>query len=123
MATDEFGCFTDPDFPGLDPLVSQPDQNSLIDGVTDFNIVKAEINGTSIFCEKPFVAQPDQFGDQWKFGILWLPSGGPDVGGGTITRAFGCNADDRVIGTIDNTEIARIMAECLNLQDEIPFES
>ena len=80
MATDEFGCFTDPDFPGLDPLVSQPDQNSLIDGVTDFNIVKAEINGTSIFCEKPFVAQPDQFGDQWKFGILWLPSGGPDVG-------------------------------------------
>lgn len=54
--------------------------------------------------------------------MLWLPNGGPDVGGGTITRAYGCNADDRVVGTINNTEIARIMAECLNLQDEIPFD-
>jgi glycerophosphoryl diester phosphodiesterase len=123
LATDDNGCFTDPNFHGLDPLVSQPDQNPLVDGITDFNIVKAEINGTSIFCEKPFTAQPDQFGNELKFGILWLPSGGPDVGGGTIARAFGCNTDDRVNGTIDNTEIARLMAECLNLQDEIPFES
>lgn len=122
LATDDHGCFTDPNFPGLDPLVSQPDQNPLIDGITDFNIVKAEINGTSIFCEKPFVALPDQFGNELKFGTLWLPNGGPDVGGGTITRAYGCNADDRVAGTIDNTEIAMTMAECLNLQDDIPFE-
>jgi alkaline phosphatase len=123
MATDEYGCFTDPSFPGLDPLVTQPDQNSLVDGVTDFSIVKAENNGTSVFCEKPFIAKPDQFGNELMFGMLWLPSGGPDVGGGTITRAFGCNADDSVVGTIDNTEIARIIAECLNLQDGIPFES
>ena len=122
LATYDNGYFTEPDFPGMDPLVSPLDQNSLIDGITDFNIVKAEINGTTVFCEIPFVAQPDQFGNELKFGILWLPGGGPDVGGGTITRAFGCNTDDRIVGTIDNTEIASIMAECLNLQDEIPFE-
>ena len=121
-ALDENGCFTEPDFPGLDPLESPPDQQPLVDGVTDFSIVKQEMtNGTAIFCEKPFVAQPDQFGNQWQFGVLWLPSGGTDVGGGSITRAYGCNAED-VKGTLDNTELPRIMAECLELQDPPPFE-
>jgi alkaline phosphatase len=121
-ALDENGCFTDPDFPGLDPLEESPDQEPLVDGVTDFSIVKQEMSdGTPIFCEKPFVAQADQFGNQLLFGILWLPDGGPDVGGGTITRAYGCNAED-VNSTLDNTELTRIMAECLALQDPPPFE-
>jgi alkaline phosphatase len=119
---DEDGCFAEPNLPGLDPLEVPPDQEPLVDGITDFSIVKQEMsNGTSIFCEKPFVAQPDQFGNQLTFGMLWLPGGGPDVGGGTITRAYGCNADD-VEGTLDNTELPRIMAECLDLQDSPPFE-
>ena len=99
------------------------EQNPLVDGITDFSIVKAEgVNGTSIFCEKPFVARPDQFGNELMFNIFWLPSGGPDVGGGTITRAYGCNAEEEVNGTLDNTQLVRIMADCLRLQDEPPFE-
>jgi alkaline phosphatase len=120
---DNNGCITEPhQFPGLDPLVEQPeDQNTLLDGITDFSIVKAQVNGSNIFCEKPFLAKPDQFGNELFFHILWLPGGAQDVGGGTITRAFGCNAED-VTGTIDNTDLARIMADCLVLEDEIPFE-
>jgi alkaline phosphatase len=127
LALDESGCFMEPDFPGLDPLESPPDQQPLVDGVTDFSIVKQEMtttataNGTTIFCERPFIAEPDQFGNRLLFGVLWLPGGGPDVGGGTITRAYGCNAED-VKGTLDNTELPRIMAECLALQDPPPFE-
>ncbi|MDQ3838309.1 MAG: alkaline phosphatase [Thermoproteota archaeon] len=123
LALDDNGCFTEPDFPGLDPLELPPDQEPVVDGVTDFSILKQEMttNGTGIFCEKPFVAQPDQFGNQLLFGIRWLPGGGPDVGGGTITRAYGCNAED-VKSTLDNTELPRIMAECLELQDPPPFE-
>jgi alkaline phosphatase len=124
LALDENGCFTEPDFPGLDPLNLPPDQEPLVDGVTDFSIVKQEMTTTdesAIFCEKPFVAQPDQFGSQLLFGIRWLPGGGSDAGGGTITRAYGCNAED-VTSTLDNTELPRIMAECLELRDPPPFE-
>ena len=37
----------------LDPLVEQSEQNILIDGITDFNIIKSQVNGITIFCEKP----------------------------------------------------------------------
>jgi alkaline phosphatase len=126
---DENGCFVDQ---GLDPLEVSPDQEPLVDGITDFSIKVNQTttmsngttptNTTKLFCEKPFVAQPDQFGNQLLFGILWLPGGGPDVGGGTITRAYGCNAAEDVKGTLDNTKLPRIMAECLALQDLPPFE-
>jgi len=33
-----------------------------------------------------------------------------------------CNDEDEVKGTIDNTAIPRIMANCLQLEDKIPFE-
>jgi alkaline phosphatase len=124
---DDNGCIiTEPDLEGLDPLVDTSDdeeQNSLVDGITDFSIVKAEgVDDTSIFCEKPFVARPDQFGNELMFKIFWLPGGGSDVGGGTITRAYGCNSEEEVNGTLDNTQLVRIMADCLRLQDEPPFE-
>ena len=119
---DANGCIDEPLSYSLDPMVEQGEQNTMIDGVTDFNITKAQVNGTTVFCEKPFLAKADQFGNELFFHTLWFPGGGPDVGGGTITRAFGCNADDEVKGTVDNSEITRIIANCLQLEDNIPFE-
>jgi alkaline phosphatase len=119
---DANGCIDEPLSYSLDPMVEQGEQNTMIDGITDFNITKAQVNGTTVFCEKPFLAKADQFGNELFFHTLWFPGGGPDVGGGTITRAFGCNADDEVKGTVDNTEITRIIANCLQLEDNIPFE-
>jgi alkaline phosphatase len=119
---DANGCIDEPLSYSLDPTVEQGEQNTMIDGITDFNITKAQVNGTKVFCEKPFLAKADQFGNELFFHTLWFPGGGPDVGGGTITRAFGCNADDEVKGTVDNTEITRIIANCLQLEDNIPFE-
>jgi alkaline phosphatase len=116
------GCIDEPLSYSLDPLVEQSEQNILIDGITDFNITKFQVNGTVIFCEKPFLAKQDKYGNELFFNILWFPHGAPDVGGGTITRAFGCNSNEEVKGTIDNTDIPRIMANCLQLEDRIPFE-
>jgi alkaline phosphatase len=116
------GCIDETLSYSPDPLVQQPEQNILIDGITDYSIIKYQYNGTTIFCEKPFLAKQDKYGNALFFNILWFPHGAPDVGGGTITRAFGCNSNDEVKGTIDNTDIARIMANCLQLEDMIPFE-
>jgi alkaline phosphatase len=116
------GCIDEPLSYSLDPLVEQSEQNILIDGITDFNIIKSQVNDTVIFCEKPFLAKQDKYGNELFFNILWFPNGAPDVGGGTITRAFGCNSNEEVKGTIDNTDIPRIMANCLQLEDRIPFE-
>jgi alkaline phosphatase len=116
------GCIDEPLSYSLDPLVEQSEQNILIDGITDFNITKFQVNGTVIFCEKPFLAKQDKYGNELFFNILWFPHGAPDVGGGTITRAFGCNSNEEVKGTIDNIDIPRIIANCLQLEDRIPFE-
>jgi hypothetical protein len=35
----------------------------------------------------------DQFVNKLLFGVLWRPCSGHDVEGGTITRAYDCNAD------------------------------
>jgi alkaline phosphatase len=119
---DANGCIDEKLSYSLDPLVQKPEQNILIDGITDYSIIKYQNNGTTIFCEKPFLAKQDKFGNELFFNIVWFPHGAPDVGGGTITRAFGCNSDEEVRGTIDNTDIARIMADCLQLEDKIPFD-
>ncbi|HYJ00773.1 MAG TPA: alkaline phosphatase [Nitrososphaeraceae archaeon] len=116
------GCIDEPLSYSLDPLVEQSEQNILIDGITDFNIIKSQVNGITIFCEKPFLAKQDKYGNELFFNILWFPNGAPDIGGGTITRAFGCNSNEEFKGTIDNTDIPRIMANCLQLEDRIPFE-
>src|SRR3712207_8606769 len=65
-------------------MIRRPPRSTLFPYTTLFR--------SAIFCEKPFLAKEDQFGNELFFHILWLPSGGPDVGGGTITREFGCNA-------------------------------
>lgn len=119
---DRNGCIDETLSYSPDPLVQQSEQNILIDGITDYSIIKYQNNGITIFCEKPFLAKPDKYGNDLFFNILWFPHGAPDVGGGTITRAFGCNSNEEVKGTIDNTDIARIMANCLQLEDKIPFD-
>lgn len=98
------GCIDEDLSYSLDPLTEQEKQKTLIDGISDFNI-KVQVNGTTVLWKTIF----GQCWSVWKRIILsytLVSSGGPDVGGGTITRALGCNSDeDR--GTIDNTEITK----------------
>lgn len=83
----------------------------LVDGITDFSQLHP---GTEHFREKPFVSK-----DNLKFFVIWNPCGGPDLGGGTITRAFGNGAlsslANEVRGTIDNTKIYQFLKKALGL--------
>jgi alkaline phosphatase len=54
----------------------------------------------------PFVAKPDQFGNQLRFGLAWISTS--DLGGGVIARAHGLNAGLLPIN-VDNTDIYRMM--------------
>ncbi|MEO0715699.1 MAG: alkaline phosphatase, partial [Planctomycetota bacterium] len=58
----------------------------------------------------PFLAQPDQFGQRLPFAVLW--SAQDDVAGGVLVRAQGLNAH-RVRGSMDNTEVAKLMRQTL----------
>jgi len=53
-----------------------------------------------------FMAAPDQFGNQLRFGICWASKS--DLGGGVVTRAHGLNAD-LLPQSVDNTDIYRMM--------------
>src|SRR3712207_1684893 len=64
---DTNGCIDEQLSYSLDPLIEQGGQNTLIDGITDFNITKDQVNGTAIFCEKPFLAKEDRFGNELFF--------------------------------------------------------
>ena len=55
---------------------------------------------------EPFTAKPDKSGKELKFFVAW--STGADVYGSVVSRAAGLNAD-KVRGTIDNTDVYRIM--------------
>ena len=57
----------------------------------------------------PFVAAPDQFGQELPFALAW--TGGPDFTGGIVSRAQGLNAD--LLGTtfahgLDNVDVYRM---------------
>lgn len=54
----------------------------------------------------PFVAKPDQFGEEIGFSISWAAYG--DVYGGVIARAHGLNADLLPVN-VDNSDIYRVM--------------
>lgn len=58
----------------------------------------------------PFLAQPDRFGQRLPFAVLW--SAQDDVAGGVLVRAQGLNAH-RVRGSMDNTEVAKLMRQTL----------
>jgi alkaline phosphatase len=61
------------------------------------------INGTG---GKPFYSQPDQFGQKLPFYIAW--STNADTYGSVVARATGINSE-MINGTIDNTDIYRVM--------------
>jgi alkaline phosphatase len=54
----------------------------------------------------PFLAPPDRAGRAWPFAVAW--STYHDATGGILVRAAGYGAD-RVHGTMDNTEVYRVM--------------
>jgi alkaline phosphatase len=57
----------------------------------------------------PFLAAPDQFGQEVPFGIAW--AGTADFGGGILTRAEGLNADvvdDTLSSRFDNIDVYRM---------------
>ncbi len=57
----------------------------------------------------PFVAAPDQFGQELPFALAW--TGGPDFNGGIVTRAQGLNADlldTTLFDRFDNVDVYRM---------------
>ncbi len=57
----------------------------------------------------PFLAAPDQFGQELPFAIAW--TGGPDFNGGIVTRAQGLNADlldSTLFDRFDNVDVYRM---------------
>jgi alkaline phosphatase len=59
---------------------------------------------------KPFESAPDQFGVRHPFVITWASR--MDTSGGIVIRAAGEKAD-HVRGTMDNTDIYRVMRSVL----------
>lgn len=66
----------------------------------------APIDGINGMASKPFYSMPDQFGQRLPFGIAW--STGSDTYGSVVVRAEGLNST-MIKGTIDNTDIYRVM--------------
>jgi alkaline phosphatase len=58
----------------------------------------------------PFLAPPDRAGRSWPFAVAW--SSYHDATGGILLRAAGYGAD-QVRGTMDNTEVYRVMYRAL----------
>lgn len=70
------------------------------------------INGSPLDGQKgpvsePFLSAPDRNGNVWPFAISWSASR-IDVAGGILVRGEGLNAD-RIRGTMDNTDIYKVM--------------
>lgn len=59
---------------------------------------------------KPFIAKPNDNGDELRFGIVW--ASGEDVAGGIIAKAHGMNAK-YLPANVDNTVIYRMMYRTL----------
>jgi len=70
----------------------------------------APIDGVRGTGSAPFLAAPDRAGRQLPFYIVW--SAQDDVSGGILVRAEGLHAD-LVQGTVDNTDIAKIIRTVL----------
>lgn len=66
----------------------------------------APVDGQAGTVSKPFVSAPDKAGKKWPFAIAW--SSIVDVSGGILVRGTGLNAD-RITGTMDNTDIYKVM--------------
>jgi alkaline phosphatase len=88
---------TEKDFPFNKPLPEKGKNGAPWDGK----------EGTSTL---PFISAPDQQGRRFPFAISW--SGFGDNAGGIIAKAHGLNAG-LLNGTVDNTDIYRLMYRTL----------
>lgn len=66
----------------------------------------APLDGRFGTVSEPFLSAPDNAGQRWPFGIAW--SSIVDVSGGILVRGAGLNAD-RIRGTMDNTDVYKLM--------------
>ncbi len=66
----------------------------------------APLDGRYGTVSEPFLSAPDKAGRRWPFGIAW--SSIVDVSGGILVRGAGFNAD-RIQGTMDNTDVYKLM--------------
>ena len=71
---------------------------------TDYN--GAPFDGVHGTASKPFMSAPDQAGKRWPFAISWAAL--YDTSGAVLVRGAGLNSD-RISGSMDNTEIYRLM--------------
>jgi len=55
---------------------------------------------------KPFLAQPDKFGKQLPFKIVWAAT--DDLSGAVLVRAQGLNAE-KVKGSMHNTDVPELI--------------
>lgn len=69
--------------------------------------VKAPLDGATGTGTAPFVAQPDRQGQKHAFAIGWVS--GADFAGGIVARTHGLNANLLTGGTMDNTDVYRLM--------------
>lgn len=80
---------------GLEPEGTEPPQNP--------------VDGRYGRDSAPFLAAPDQFGQELPFGLVW--AGGPDFNGGILTRAQGLNAEllrSTFFDRFDNVDVYRM---------------
>jgi alkaline phosphatase len=70
----------------------------------------AAIDGRDGTASPPFVAPPDRAGRSWPFAVAWATY--HDGTGGILLRAAGLGADE-VRGTMDNTDVYRVMYRTL----------
>ncbi len=71
---------------------------------TDYN--GAPLDGVHGTASKPFMSAPDRAGKRWPFAISWAAL--YDTSGAVLVRGAGLNSD-RISGSMDNTEIYRLM--------------
>ncbi len=92
-----YGLVLHPDKPKPDVLPEYDRNGAPIDGV----------GGTGT---QPFWSKPDRNGQRLPFGIVWAAN--DDISGGVVVRAAGINSK-LVYGSMDNTDIARVIRATL----------
>ncbi|MDT8436227.1 MAG: alkaline phosphatase [Gemmatimonadota bacterium] len=72
--------------------------------------IGAPLDGAAGTASEPFLSAPDARGRRHPFAVAWVSSG--DLSGGILVRAAGHGAH-RVRGTMDNTDVYRVMYRTL----------
>ncbi|MEM7807652.1 MAG: alkaline phosphatase [Planctomycetota bacterium] len=106
----------DSDGGGMRPVgLTIRDDGSIPSSVPAENPGGAPFDGVEGTGGTPFLAQPDRNGRRLPFAVAWAT--GIDVSGGVLVRAEGFNAH-LVAGSMDNTDVARLIRRTLFAGDE-----